>query len=408
MTLANMNKNSDFLRSQYENKATTILVGGDLYVKYDVSIDQNIIDLFQSVDFSILNLEAPILIDNSGIYAKKKSGPSLSQKENAIHILNKLDVKYVGGANNHIMDYGFRGLKATKQILNENKIYYAGVGDTLREAQSPFFVSDISVICAGEDEFGATEGNYPGYYSLYSENILSQIVDLKSQNKFVIIFAHGGGEETPLPSRYILNRYKQFIDTGADLIIGHHPHVPRGYEEYNNKFIFYSLGNFIHDSFSKSLGVLLKIIIKNTTLQNFEIIPIIVQNHSIQLCNTHELNDYMSLCNKVLQDNLLLETIYQEQAHYMYESYYRSYFKDIFSLHKKIKNIIKCYLKRSQVSGELESEFLLLNLLRNKSHRNFIETALELDTKEIKDLRDEQSLKIFQELMSYINKFIAI
>lgn len=392
------------------NKEINILFGGDVYSKIKPKIDEKIIDLFNQVDYSVINLEAPIFSNASQFEKRLKAGINLFQKEDIIKVFKQLGIRYLGGANNHIMDFGIEGIKSTIDILTKNNIFYSGFGTNLERIKSPLNLAgtNIQILCVGEEEFGASRDDSLGYYSMYSDEVIDQTKELKNLNKFVIIFAHGGGEETPLPSKYILDRYKQFIDTGADLIIGHHPHVPRGYEEYNNKLIFYSLGNFIHDSFNKSVGILLKIVIDDSAIKDFEIIPIIVKNHNVQVDNSQELNDYINLSNKVLQDNTLLERIYQEQAHYMYVSYYKSYFKDIFSFKRKVKNFLKYHLGRSQLSGDSESEFLLLNLIRNKSHRDFIETALELNTKDIKDLRNEQSLKIFQELMEYINKFITI
>jgi len=392
------------------NKEITVLFGGDTYFKNNPEIDEKIINIVRRVDYFVINLEAPILNNKLRFEKRLKSGLNLYQKEDIIKVFKKLKIRYIGGANNHIMDFGIEGIKSTIEILDKNNIFHSGFGMNLKQMNSPLELenTNIQILCLGEDEFGASKGDNPGYYSLYDDKILDQIKNLKKYNKFIVIFAHGGGEEIPLPSNYIHDRFRQFIDNGADLIIGHHPHVPQGYEEYKSKLIFYSLGNFIHSSFNQSMGILLKVIIFNSGIKSFQVIPLKAQGRIIEMSNNSEIDNYIYLCNKILRDNLLRKGVYQEQANHMFASYYRSYFKEIFSLKKSLKGLIKRCLRKSRISGELESEMLLLNLIRNKSHKEFIETALEIRTGEIKDLRNSNSRDYFFKLMGYINKFIKI
>ncbi|MDD3488184.1 MAG: CapA family protein [Candidatus Pacebacteria bacterium] len=391
------------------NKEITILFGGDFYCKNIPKIDKKVIEIFNQADYSMVNLEAPILNNKSQFNKRLKSGPSIYQKEEIIEILKQLKIQHVGGANNHIMDFGIKGIQSTTSALDKNNIFYAGFGINPEKIRSPLVLKNtkIQILCLGEEEFGASKKNSPGHYSVYGEEVLDQIKHLKSSDKFIIIFAHGGGEEIPLPSSYIRDRFQQFIDNGADLVLGHHPHVPQGYERYKDKLIFYSLGNFIHSSYNESIGILLKVVIFNSKVKSFEIIPIKTRRHMIDIGNYSELDDYINLSNKILQNNLLRESVLQEQAEYMFTSYYRYYLKNIFSFKRSLKSLLKRCAGIGKMFGELESNFLLLLLLRNKSHREFIETALKIRTKEIKDLRSNVSEDYFRELINYINKFIG-
>ena len=80
-----------------------------------------------------------------------------------------------------------------------------------------------------------------------------------------MVVAHAGEEFTPLPSPYTRERYRKYLEMGADIVIGHHPHVPMNYETVGDKIIFYSLGNFIFDTdyqrsqFNTEFGLLVKI-----------------------------------------------------------------------------------------------------------------------------------------------------
>ena len=78
--------------------------------------------------------------------------------------------------------------------------------------------------------------------------IAKRIAQLKSKCRWCIVVAHGGEEFTSLPSPYTRDRYLKFLELGADVVVGHHPHVLQNYETFGDKIIFYSLGNFVFDT----------------------------------------------------------------------------------------------------------------------------------------------------------------
>ena len=96
--------------------------------------------------------------------------------------------------------------------------------------------------------------------------IAKRIAEIKEKCRWCVIVSHGGEEFTSLPSPYTRDRYLKFLELGADVVVGHHPHVPENYELFEDgKAIFYSLGNFIFDTnyqrvhLYTDLGVLLKL-----------------------------------------------------------------------------------------------------------------------------------------------------
>ena len=97
--------------------------------------------------------------------------------------------------------------------------------------------------------------------------IADRIAEIKSRCRWCVIVSHGGEEFSALPLPYTRDRYIQFLEMGADVVVGHHPHVPENYELFDNgKAIFYSLGNFIFDTdyqrahLYTDTGILLKLI----------------------------------------------------------------------------------------------------------------------------------------------------
>lgn len=392
-----------------ENK--TIIFGGDIYLddsayKYSSELQS----LCQDADFVLFNLEAPVFTNSVDIPEKyNKVGATLFQREKKVReLFDVLNVKYVGGANNHIFDYGEKGIVSTKKVLDSLSVSYSGFGINLEEAKRPMKLSgsSISIISTCEEEFAVANKDTFGCFSMYSHDVLEQIEQSKRAGDFVVVFAHGGGEYIPLPSKYIRNRYRDFIDNGADLVVGHHPHVPQGWEEYKEKHIFYSLGNFIHAKYPKKLGVLLKVVIDSHARRiiSFDIIPILLDNGTVSLKDfDNELKGYFKKINELNNDEKNFEAVYQDQALSMYYAYYRKYFEDvIFDWKRRIKRFV--VTKKRREAYDMFERLFLMHLMRNNSHREFITSALKLLTNDMKDARTEESSSLFQELDAYIRK----
>lgn len=151
-------------------------------------------------------------------------------------------------ANNHIADFGETGMKSTAKTLSDLKLAFAGLSD------APTTIIDIKGKKIGLAAFAP----HKGCVNMNDIANTSAIVrDLKKRCHIVIVSFHGGAEgtgATHVPKRTEIffgqNRGNVYafahamIDAGADMVIGHGPHVPRAMELYNNKFIAYSLGNF--------------------------------------------------------------------------------------------------------------------------------------------------------------------
>ena len=151
-------------------------------------------------------------------------------------------------ANNHINDFGERGIQNTTNLLQEAGIHFAGVKD---HPQTIFQVNGLTIgFCAFSPNKGTVRIN--------DLAVAKQIVqDLESKVDIVVVSFHGGGEgleyqNITKETEFYLgenrgNPYqfaRDMIDAGADIILGHGPHVTRAIDLYKNKFIAYSLGNF--------------------------------------------------------------------------------------------------------------------------------------------------------------------
>ena len=141
------------------------------------------------------------------------------------------------------MDNGELGLKNTIKNLKKYKINHVGASFLQNQIYEPFLFKKknqkIGIINTSEgEEANEKYNNHVGASDIESYKVIDQIRKLKSDGYFTIIIVHAGVEYIPCPPPYIKSIYKNFVEEGADLVVGHHPHVPQGFEIYKNVPIF--------------------------------------------------------------------------------------------------------------------------------------------------------------------------
>ncbi len=240
-------------------KTVKILIAGDTHlgggrVKY-LALSNSKEELFgsflnriQDANLSITNLESP-LIDNGT--PTPKIGPNLKSPVKTLPVLKNAGFNLLTLANNHIMDFGEEGLKSTLEVCVDAGIDTVGAGNSLNEARQPLICKihgvNIGVINIAENEFGTTKDEVSGASPLNPVQNYYWIKETCKTVDYLIVIAHGGHEHYPLPSPRMKETYRFFVDAGASVVVGHHPHCYSGYEVYKEAPIFYSLGNFLFD-----------------------------------------------------------------------------------------------------------------------------------------------------------------
>ncbi|MFF2878016.1 CapA family protein [Gottfriedia sp. NPDC057991] len=186
-------------------------------------------NIFKQDDLSTVNLETTLT--NAKIRATKtfrfKGNPSYAK------ILTLSGIEAVNLANNHSHDYMQKGFEDTINNLKKEKIGYFGYND-----QYVTTIKGVKVAALG----------YEGWNDSPELRIKinNDIQNLRKNGvKIILIHFHWGIERDYVPNSTQKNLAHYAIDHGADLIVGHHPHVVQGIEEYKGKFIVYSLGNFM-------------------------------------------------------------------------------------------------------------------------------------------------------------------
>ncbi len=233
-------------------------------------IAEEVLSFLHGGDHVAANVEGPILDVPANTTTEGAVQLMHTMNPGAVNVLKKMHADIWNICNNHIMDAGEEGMKATLSEAAGAGVKTLGAGMNIEEASKPLILDEAGGIgligvgyqrgCkpAGPDKAGCL--NWSDY-----DLIETRIREIKKTCRWCVIVSHGGEEFTSLATPYTRDRYLKYLEMGADVIIGHHPHVPMNYETVGDKLIFYSLGNFIFDTpyqraqFNTQYGLLVKL-----------------------------------------------------------------------------------------------------------------------------------------------------
>lgn len=232
-----------------ENWATTRYLSRCKNGIYDC-ISQELIEKMRNADVMCLNNEFTFSTRGAPLAGKKytfRADPS------RVFVLQELGVDVVKLANNHVYDYGEEALLDTFTTLEEAGISYMGAGRNLKEAMEPVYIEvdgkTVAFVAASRAEKyqmtpQATRRS-PGILRCYNPSFLKQVIaEAKEKADFVLAYVHWGTEYSYELEEVQMTTGKEYLDAGADVVIGAHSHCLQGMEYYHGKPIIYSLGNF--------------------------------------------------------------------------------------------------------------------------------------------------------------------
>ncbi|WP_372635887.1 CapA family protein [Cohnella sp.] len=211
--------------------------------------------LLQAADIAAGNLEAPITV--RGTPAEDKQYVFRGTVE-ALEAVKDAGFDFLSLANNHTLDYGWQGLSDTMDALDDAGLKHAGSGNDDKEAFEPSYievkgmsVAFVSVTRVVPVVEWKADKNRPGVAEAYSpDRAAAAIKEAKKNADLVVVMVHWGKERNDRPVAHQTDLAHRFVDAGADLVIGSHPHVLQGFESYKGKWIAYSLGNFVFSTTS--------------------------------------------------------------------------------------------------------------------------------------------------------------
>ena len=206
-------------------------------------------DQLIAYDVLFANLEGPISVngeDVGGIYSfRLEPQVATALKDSGFGIFSV--------ANNHIFNYGRTAFVDTLNILSDAGLSYAGGGFDGVEAYGGKImnVNGVRIAYLAFSEFPAggiiSSSTNSGMAIISEKNVQESVSRARQNADLVIVSYHFGDEYETLPNDYQRKYSELAIDAGADLVVGHHPHVVEALEQYKSVYIIYSLGNFIFD-----------------------------------------------------------------------------------------------------------------------------------------------------------------
>lgn len=209
---------------------------------------ENISDYIKTFDIAFGNLESQ-LADLGGETQSPTNEYCFAGPPDGAAGLKTAGWDIVSTANNHMWDYGKDALFETMENLEQAGVKYTGSRRQTEDLYKPIIIEingqkiaflSATMLLNGYEKSGALD--YVAWAD--TEELTSAITDIKDTVDWIIVSIHGGVEYASKPTLAKQTLAHALIDAGADIIIGHHTHIPQGIEEYNDGTIFYSLGNF--------------------------------------------------------------------------------------------------------------------------------------------------------------------
>lgn len=206
--------------------------------------------MLSTCDCRVVNFEVPLKPE---IELPERKEERFFQNDDAPQFLRNLGFDLFTIANNHAFDWGEEGFKKTKAVLGDQS-FSAGTYDEayrvkvveIKGKKIGFLALAYAVYTWPLQDFDERRGLGCAYINDLRVNHI--IIETKRKIDFLFVLPHDGIEYVDVPMPETIARYRDFIDYGADGVIGTHPHCPQGWETYKGKPIFYSLGNFLFNS----------------------------------------------------------------------------------------------------------------------------------------------------------------
>lgn len=243
-----MRFSSPFSILKMSDKVSVLVVG-------DMMLDRNVRNIINKIGFEKFFSGVKDLISGADIAVANLEGPFTPYPSLTSSLVNKtltftfdpklapklsdLGFDILGLANNHTMNFGGQGFQMTKEHIKDSGMSYYGDPNNAEELSVIIAKNGISIGFVGFHEFT--------YYNF--DKVMEEVDYLSAKIDVLVVTPHWGEEYQKEPTENMRKWSHEFIDRGADTVIGSHPHVVGDIEEYKGKKIFYSLGNFAFDQY---------------------------------------------------------------------------------------------------------------------------------------------------------------
>jgi poly-gamma-glutamate capsule biosynthesis protein CapA/YwtB (metallophosphatase superfamily) len=275
---------------QSDSSVAILRFGGDCLLAghYEDAVGDSVqhaftgFDLLRSADVAMVNLECPITVRGQRV-----SKPyNFRMHPRFLPALLSAGIDAVTVANNHIYDYGEIGLFDTISYLDSIGIHHVGAGQSASEAHMPAIIRAKGKHIALFGYYGGGEApkatrRTAGVADRRVQDIQRDIQQIRRDNSadYIVVNLHWGVEKADTPETNQIEFAHAVIDAGADVIIGHHPHVLQGIERYKSGVIVYSLGNLVFGGNSRDTyeTALFEVRLTEQNNASYRLIPIRIE-----------------------------------------------------------------------------------------------------------------------------------
>ena len=256
-------------------------------------LSESVLNIMKNSELMVANSE--FTVSNRGTAMKGKQY-TFRAKPERLKIYDEMGVDLVTLANNHTYDFGKDAFLDMLDAFEKYNIPHIGAGHNLKEASEPYYFiingykfgflnatrAEKYILTPGATE--TTEGVFRCYDPT---NMINKIKEVKNNSDYVIAIIHFGKEGSHELEKEQVTSAKQYIDAGADVIIGHHAHVLQGFEFYKDKPIVYNLGDFIFNGNTEDTAIFQIKLEKNGEM-SYYIIPALQKNKYTDILNGSE------------------------------------------------------------------------------------------------------------------------
>ena len=276
----------------------TLAAGGDVMLSRHVGTKireagdpsmpfRKIANLFSQADIAFINLEAPFYDQGPPV----TEGMTFKAEPETMAGLTLAGIDIVSLANNHTRNKGEAGLLYTMDYLRENNIAYSGAGNNFAETHTATITEIDSLKIAwlaytfsdGVSNSSRVETEDPDVAFLDTEQMKKDVAAARDAADLTIVSMHAGYEYQANPNQQQKEFARAAIDSGAELVLGHHSHVVQTTENYGDGFIIYGLGNLVFDqmwSEETREGVIAECKFIGPELREIEFTPTKIENYN--------------------------------------------------------------------------------------------------------------------------------
>lgn len=334
--------------------------------------------LINQTDYTVCNFECPATDEEKAIV---KCGPSLKASPEHLTTLKNVGVSAVSLANNHVLDYGVKGLQDTVISCKENGISYFGIQVNGNLERDRLILKKdgetVTVLSFAEQEFNYIKEQKTGAVQFDPYESLDKIREAKKIGKVVVLY-HGGIEYYRYPSPLLRKKCLKMVQAGADAVLCQHSHVIGTKEEVDGAFILYGQGNsvFGYRENSSTWNEGLAVVFDTQKGVSLELIT--AKPNGIYMADESRKTEVISDIEN-LSKNFTDEFLNKEWKKFCEEKQ-ALYYPMLFGkgrIYNKLNRIMKNKLFNTLISKK--KKMTTMNLIRCDAHNEVVETILEKD-----------------------------